>query len=61
MAVLSPLAGKPVDPAHLADVARLITACFTDKPDRTIASQRVSFGTSGLLAAARPACWDTWR
>ncbi len=47
MVVLSPLAGKPLEPSRLVEVARLIIAYFTDKPDPTIASQRVSFGTSG--------------
>lgn len=31
----------------LVDVARLVTAYYTDKPDPAVASQRVSFGTSG--------------
>jgi phosphoglucomutase len=47
MAEISPLAGKPIEPSRLVDVARLISAYFTDTPDPAIASQRVSFGTSG--------------
>jgi phosphoglucomutase len=42
-----PAAGKPVDPASLANVPRLVTAYFVSKPDPTEALQRVSFGTSG--------------
>lgn len=44
---VSPLAGKPVDPARLVDVPRLITAYFSNRPDMAEASQRVAFGTSG--------------
>ncbi len=44
---LSPLAGKPAPPSILVDVPRLITAYYTERPDPTIRSQRVSFGTSG--------------
>jgi len=44
---LSPLAGKPAPARLLVDVARLITAYYTERPDPTIASQRVAFGTSG--------------
>src|SRR5271156_1731458 len=44
---VSKLAGKPIDPASLVNVPRLITAYFTGKPDPAIASERVAFGTSG--------------
>ena len=44
---ISPDAGKPLPPAKLVDVPRLITAYFSGKPDPAIAAQRVSFGTSG--------------
>ncbi len=44
---ISPLAGLPIDPARLVNVPRLVTDYFTGKPDLAIASQRVSFGTSG--------------
>jgi phosphoglucomutase len=45
--VQNPAAGKPVDPADLANVPRLVTAYFAGKPDPADATQRVSFGTSG--------------
>jgi phosphoglucomutase len=45
--MISPLAGKLLDPSHLVDVPRLLTAYFTGRPDPHIAAQRVSFGTSG--------------
>src|SRR5689334_3430777 len=44
---LHPLAGQPPTPAMLADIPRLLTAYYTERPDPGIADQRVSFGTSG--------------
>jgi phosphoglucomutase len=49
---LSPLAGKPTEPAMLVNVPQLVTAYFTGKPDPTVASQRVAFGTSGHRGSA---------
>jgi phosphoglucomutase len=40
-------AGKPAEPGMLVDVDRLIGAYYDVHPDPTIASQAVSFGTSG--------------
>ncbi|MBB2205040.1 phosphoglucomutase (alpha-D-glucose-1,6-bisphosphate-dependent) [Gluconacetobacter takamatsuzukensis] len=47
MVTISPLAGKPVPPARLIDVAKLVAAYYDLKPDPAIAAQRVAFGTSG--------------
>ena len=44
---VSPRAGRQADPAQLVNVAQLIGAYSDLKPDVTIASQRVAFGTSG--------------
>ena len=44
---ISPLAGNPSPIGILVDVPRLITAYYTDKPDPSVAAQRVAFGTSG--------------
>jgi len=44
---VNPLAGKPAPPSILVDVAKLITAYFTERPDAEIPEQRVAFGTSG--------------
>jgi phosphoglucomutase len=49
---VNPLAGKPVEPGNLVNVARLITAYFADKPDVSIPGQRVAFGTSGHRGSA---------
>lgn len=40
-------AGKPADPSELVNVPRLITAYYALKPDVSVSTQRVSFGTSG--------------
>lgn len=47
IAQTSPLAGKTIEPSMLVNVPRLVTAYFTGKPDPTVPSQRVAFGTSG--------------
>jgi len=44
---LSPLAGKPAPKSLLADIPKLVTAYYADKPDPDVPSQRVKFGTSG--------------
>jgi phosphoglucomutase len=44
---VSPLAGKPAEPAILTNIPRLVTAYYTEKPDPSVPAQRVAFGTSG--------------
>ena len=44
---LNPLAGKPAPADSLVNVPRLITAYYSERPDPSVASQRVAFGTSG--------------
>ncbi|MEP6750378.1 MAG: phosphoglucomutase (alpha-D-glucose-1,6-bisphosphate-dependent) [Bacteroidota bacterium] len=44
---ISPLAGKPAAQNILVNIPRLVTAYYTEKPDAAVASQRISFGTSG--------------
>lgn len=44
---LHPLAGKPAPQSALVDVPRLITAYYTERPDVSVPSQKVAFGTSG--------------
>jgi phosphoglucomutase len=51
-AEINPRAGKIADPSMLANIPRLVTAYFADKPDPTIAAQRVAFGTSGHRGSA---------
>jgi phosphoglucomutase len=49
---MDPLAGKPVPPERLADIAKLITAYFVQKPKLENSSGRVAFGTSGHRGSA---------
>jgi phosphoglucomutase len=49
---LSPLVGKPAEPAMLVNVPRLVTAYYAERPDPAIAAQRVAFGTSGHRGSA---------
>jgi phosphoglucomutase len=44
---ISALAGKPAPASLLVDVARLIAAYYSGRPDPAKAGQRVAFGTSG--------------
>ncbi|MDX1815230.1 MAG: alpha-D-glucose phosphate-specific phosphoglucomutase, partial [Thermodesulfobacteriota bacterium] len=44
---VSPLAGRPAPRSMLVNVARLVTAYYTERPDPGVREQRVSFGTSG--------------
>ena len=44
---INPLAGKPAPAASLVNIPRLITAYYSERPDPSVASQRVAFGTSG--------------
>ena len=45
--MVSPLAGKPADSSMLINIPQLITAYYAEIPDPNLASERVSFGTSG--------------
>jgi phosphoglucomutase len=49
---ISPLAGKPAESSMLVNVARLVTAYYTERPDPAIARERVAFGTSGHRGSA---------
>jgi len=49
---VSPRAGEPALATDLVNVARLVTAYYSGKPDPGIAAQRVSFGTSGHRGSA---------
>jgi phosphoglucomutase len=44
---LNPLAGKPAPAASLVNIPRLVTAYYSERPDPSVPSQRVAFGTSG--------------
>jgi phosphoglucomutase len=57
---VSPLAGKPADPASLVNVPKLVTAYYTETPDPSIPEQRVSFGTSGHRGSAFKKAFNEW-
>jgi phosphoglucomutase len=57
---VSPLAGKPADPASLVNVPDLVTAYYTEKPDPAIPAQRVVFGTSGHRGSAFAKSFNEW-
>jgi phosphoglucomutase len=48
----SPLAGKPAPRSLLVNVPRLVTAYYAERPDASVAEQRVAFGTSGHRGSA---------
>jgi phosphoglucomutase len=49
---MDPLAGKPVPPERLPNVAKLVTAYYAERPDPEKPAERVSFGTSGHRGSA---------
>ena len=49
---MDPRAGKPAEPSMLANIPRLITAYYSQRPDPAVPGQRVSFGTSGHRGSA---------
>jgi phosphoglucomutase len=58
--IVSPLAGKPADPASLVDVPKLVTAYYTETPDPSNPGQRVTFGTSGHRGSAFERSFNEW-
>lgn len=52
MVSISPLAGKPLDASQLTDIPALLEAYYRLKPDVSVATQRVAFGTSGHRGTA---------
>ncbi len=57
---ISPLAGKPAQPAMLVDVPKLVTAYYALIPDWTVPVQRVAFGTSGHRGSSLEASFNEW-
>jgi len=57
---ISPLAGKPAAQSTLIDVSKLLTAYYADVPDPSVATQRVSFGTSGHRGSAFDRSFNEW-
>ena len=57
---VSPLAGKPAPAAMLLNVAKLVTAYYTDRPDFSVAAQRAAFGTSGHRGSSLENSFNEW-
>ncbi|MBC7469269.1 MAG: alpha-D-glucose phosphate-specific phosphoglucomutase [Ramlibacter sp.] len=57
---ISPLAGKPAPSSVLIDVDKLVAAYFSERPDPTVAAQRVAFGTSGHRGSAFDVSFNEW-
>jgi phosphoglucomutase len=56
----NPLAGKPAPLELLANVPRLISAYYTGRPDPSVPSQRVAFGTSGHRGSSFDDAFNEW-
>ncbi len=52
MGSMSPLRGKPVPIEMLPNVAKLVTAYYSEQPDPANPAERVAFGTSGHRGSA---------
>src|SRR5580692_2354001 len=57
---ISPNAGKPAEASMLVNVARLVTAYYTETPDPSVPEQRVVFGTSGHRGSAFEKAFNEW-
>src|SRR5271167_4802581 len=57
---VSPLAGKPPEPATLVNVPRLVTAFYAGVPDPSVPAQRVAFGTSGHRGSSFDTAFNEW-
>jgi len=58
--VAHPLAGQSPDPASLADIPKLVTAYYTGRPDPSVPSQKVAFGTSGHRGSSLDHAFNEW-
>ncbi len=59
-AKVSELAGKPAPLSILVNVPRLVTAYCAERPDPSVAAQRVAFGTSGHRGCAFEVTFNQW-
>lgn len=57
---ISPLAGTPASTAQRIDVNKLIAAYYAERPDPTVAAQRVAFGTAGHRGSAFDVSFNEW-
>ena len=57
---IHPLAGQPAEAAALVNIPRLVTAYYAERPDASISTQRVAFGTSGHRGSSFNASFNEW-
>ena len=57
---INPSAGKQADPSILVNVPKLVTAYYELRPDPSVPSQRVVFGTSGHRGSAFDVAFNEW-
>jgi phosphoglucomutase len=57
---ISPLAGKTAPASMLANIPRLVTAYYAERPDIKNPAQRVAFGTSGHRGSALDGSFNEW-
>ena len=57
---ISPLAGKPAPDSLLVDIDKLLTAYFELRPDPSVTTQRVAFGTSGHRGSSFERSFNEW-
>jgi phosphoglucomutase len=60
MTKVDPRAGKPAKPEELINVAKLVTAYYSEMPDPSVPTQRVDFGTSGHRGSAFDKSFNEW-
>ena len=57
---VDPRAGKPAEARDLVDVAALVDAYSSLRPDPSVAAQRVTFGTSGHRGSSLTRTFNEW-
>ena len=57
---INPLAGKLAPQSLLINIAKLVTAYYSDVPDPAVPAQRVAFGTSGHRGSAFEHSFNEW-
>jgi len=57
---VDPRAGKPAEARDLVDVAALVAAYTSLRPDPSVAAQRVTFGTSGHRGSSLTRTFNEW-
>ena len=57
---IHPLAGKPAPASMLINIPRLVAAYYTERPDMSVLTQRVAFGTSGHRGTSFELNFNEW-